>query len=150
MSDLISKQDIIEKLRKHKALFCKNRIEYSSLSKDEKARVDEIDNCIAELLNAPSIESKPESNNYIDKIAKKLMESGAAESISKMTVDESWKFISILGLLTEASKREYEKIIRCKECKFYTPMRRDLKTGICAIHSNNFGDDGFCSDAERI
>ena len=99
------------------------------------------------LKNLPSAE--PKTSNYIDEIAKKLMESGTADSINKMTADELWYFIFILSFLNEANKRE-EKIIRCKECKYYTPMRHDLKTGICAIHSNNFGDDGFCSDAERI
>ena len=36
-------------------VFCKNRTEYTALPKDEKARVDEIDNCIAELLNVPEV-----------------------------------------------------------------------------------------------
>ena len=41
------------------------------------------------------------------------------------------------------------EIIRCKECKFYTKMRMDLKTGICSLASRHLGDDGFCSEAER-
>lgn len=56
MNDLISRADIVEKLRKNKMIFCKNRVEYFALSKDEKARVDEISNCIAEILNMPSAE----------------------------------------------------------------------------------------------
>lgn len=56
MNDLISRQAIIEKMRNHRKLFCENHIEYSILSKDEKARVDEIDNCIACLLNEPKAE----------------------------------------------------------------------------------------------
>lgn len=59
MNDLISRQTVIEKMRNHRRLFCKNHMEYSILSKDEKARVDEIDNCIACLLNEPKEESKP-------------------------------------------------------------------------------------------
>lgn len=54
MSDLISRQAMIDKMRRHRALFCKNRVEFIALPKDEKARVDEIDNCIADLINAPS------------------------------------------------------------------------------------------------
>lgn len=45
--------------------------------------------------------------------------------------------------------RDVIKVIRCKDCKFYTSMRSDLKTGICALLSAHFGDDGFCSEAER-
>jgi hypothetical protein len=41
------------------------------------------------------------------------------------------------------------KIIYCKDCKFYTPMNRKLKTGICSLTMHHLGDDGFCSDAER-
>lgn len=56
MSDLISRQAMIDAMRRHKALFCKNRIEFMTLPKDEKARVDEIDNCISDLVNAPDAE----------------------------------------------------------------------------------------------
>lgn len=41
------------------------------------------------------------------------------------------------------------EIVRCKDCKFYTKMRADLKTGICSLASRHLGDDGFCSEAER-
>jgi hypothetical protein len=41
------------------------------------------------------------------------------------------------------------EIIRCKDCKFYTEMRTDLKTGICSLACRHLGDDGFCSEAER-
>ena len=41
------------------------------------------------------------------------------------------------------------QIIYCKDCKFYTSMRPDLKTGICSLASRHLGDDGFCSEAER-
>ena len=42
------------------------------------------------------------------------------------------------------------EIIRCRECKFYTPMNRETKTGICnlTLHQN-FGDDWYCAGAER-
>lgn len=41
-------------------------------------------------------------------------------------------------------------LIRCRDCKFYTPMNRETKTGICnlTLHQN-FGDDWFCAGAER-
>ena len=42
------------------------------------------------------------------------------------------------------------EIIRCKDCKFYTPMNRETKTGICnLIMHQNFGDNWFCAGAER-
>ena len=41
-------------------------------------------------------------------------------------------------------------LIRCKDCKFYTPLNRETKSGICSllIHQN-FGDDWYCAGAER-
>ena len=42
----------------HKRLFCRNRIEFSTLSDKDKARVDELDNCIADILNAQTIEER--------------------------------------------------------------------------------------------
>jgi hypothetical protein len=41
------------------------------------------------------------------------------------------------------------EIIRCKDCKFYTHTNRSLKVGICRLLSTHFGDDGYCSEAER-
>lgn len=42
------------------------------------------------------------------------------------------------------------EIIRCKECKFYTPMNRETKTGICNLTMHqNFGDEWYCAGAER-
>ena len=42
------------------------------------------------------------------------------------------------------------EIIRCKDCKFYSPMNRETKTGICNLTMHqNFGDDWFCAGAER-
>ena len=41
-------------------------------------------------------------------------------------------------------------IIYCKDCKFYSPMNRETKTGICNLTMHqNFGDDWFCAGAER-
>ena len=41
------------------------------------------------------------------------------------------------------------KVVRCKDCKFYTSMRPDIKTGICDLNVHHMGDDGFCSCGER-
>jgi hypothetical protein len=58
--DLISRKILLKKLRQHKELFCRNRIEFLGLSKNDKARVDEIDSCIATVINMPS--AQPETN----------------------------------------------------------------------------------------
>lgn len=39
-------------------------------------------------------------------------------------------------------------VVRCKDCKFYTSMRPDIKTGICDLNVHHMGDDGFCSCGE--
>ena len=74
-NDLISRQAIIEKMQNHRKLFCKNHIEYSILSKDEKARVDEIDNCIACLFNEPKVESELKWISASERLPKKEIKS---------------------------------------------------------------------------
>lgn len=51
--DTISRQRLLKELKHHKELFSRNRIEFLGLSKNDKARVDEIDNCIATVINMP-------------------------------------------------------------------------------------------------
>ena len=51
--------------------------------------------------------------------------------------------------LCELSSAEPE-IIHCIDCKFYTSMNCETKTGICnLIMHQNFGDNWFCAGAER-
>ena len=52
-SDYISRQDAIAKLKEHRKIFCKNRLDFTILPDKDKARVDEIDTCIAALINLP-------------------------------------------------------------------------------------------------
>lgn len=59
MNGLIYADELIRRFENHKRLYCKNRIEYLALSDKEKAMVDELDNCIAEILNAQTIEAEP-------------------------------------------------------------------------------------------
>lgn len=51
MNYLIDREQIIQKLKNRRNLFCPDQLTFSVLSKDEKARVDEIDNCIADIRN---------------------------------------------------------------------------------------------------
>ena len=42
--------------------------------------------------------------------------------------------------LDEVMSSARPEIIRCKDCKFYSPMNRETKTGICnLIMHQNFG-----------
>lgn len=52
--------------------------------------------------------------------------------------------------LVESIPSAQQEIIRCKDCKFYSPMNRETKTGICNLTMHqNFGDNWFCAGAER-
>lgn len=77
-----------EQYENHRKLYCKNRIEFKLLSEKDKARVDELDSCIADILNAPTIE--PDLSSYSDKLWRNAYERGRAEA----------------------------EIIRCKDCKW--------------------------------
>lgn len=59
MSDLISRRMMLDKMIRRKSLFSTNQYEYMALSEVDKARADEIDNCITDLRNAPC----PETGN---------------------------------------------------------------------------------------
>jgi hypothetical protein len=61
--DLISRLRLIKKLKQHKELFCRNRIEFLGLSKNDKARANEINNCIATVINMPP--AQPENVDCI-------------------------------------------------------------------------------------
>ena len=54
----------------------------------------------------------------------------------------------VIGMLDTLPSAQSE-IIRCKDCKFYTHTNRSLKVGICSLLPAHFGDDGYCSEAER-
>ena len=56
---LIDADKVIKTLREHKKLFCRNQIEFRMLPPDQKARVDEIDACISELINAEPMDTEP-------------------------------------------------------------------------------------------
>lgn len=53
---LINGDKILMKLKQHRLLFFEDCGDFSSLSEKDKARVDEIDNCIAEVINASTID----------------------------------------------------------------------------------------------
>lgn len=65
MNDTISRIRLLKRLKHRRDAFCKNRIEFLGLSKNDKARVDEMDKCIAEVINAPIIEPEREKGKWI-------------------------------------------------------------------------------------
>lgn len=62
--ELIDRQAAIAKLKKHREIFCKNRLEFAILSDKDKTRVDEIDACIAALINLSSAQPTPKTVIY--------------------------------------------------------------------------------------
>ena len=66
MSDLINRRMMLDKMIKRKSLFSTNQYEYMALSEVDKARADEIDNCIADLRNAPDAELERKTGKWIN------------------------------------------------------------------------------------
>ena len=62
---LIDADALIKKYKEHKKLLCKNQIEFRMLSDKDKARVDELDNCIADVVNMPAIELEQKTGKWI-------------------------------------------------------------------------------------
>ena len=67
--DAISRQYIKQKLQEHHDFFVNAYGGFSNLPQNDKARVDEITNCIAEVVNAPSV--TPKSDNKYRKEARR-------------------------------------------------------------------------------
>jgi len=57
--------------------------------------------------------------------------------------------VQFLGTVLKVEPADVTPVVRCKDCKFYTSMRPDIKTGICDLNVRHMGDDGFCSCGER-
>lgn len=69
--------------------------------------------------------------------------------IHKYRESHAIHIVEALEMAIKALQAQSE-IVRCKDCKFYSPMNRETKTGICSLLMHqNFGDDWFCAGAER-
>jgi len=96
------------------------------------------------------------TNEYCDKL---IPVSTAVEVASRaMNFQTAYDFESCLAVIQEAfnvnegyfvDSADVAPVVRCKDCKFYTSVRPDIKTGICDLNVHHMGDDGFCSCAER-
>ena len=66
MSDLISRQSLKQKLQKHHDFFVDAYGGFSNLPQNDKSRVDEITNCIAMVVNEPSVTIPSVENKYFE------------------------------------------------------------------------------------
>ena len=74
----------------------------------------------------------------------------------KLTKEYEQSVIEVVDEILNTARREHGKaeaqaeIVRCKDCKFYSPMNKETKIGICNLTMHqNFGDDWFCAGAEK-
>ena len=74
----------------------------------------------------------------------------------KLTKEYEQSVIEAVDEILNTVRRERGKaeaqaeIVRCKDCKYYSPMNKETKTGICNLTMHqNFGDNWFCAGAER-
>jgi len=96
------------------------------------------------------------TNKYYGKL---IHVSTAIEVASRaMNFQTAYDFESCLAVMQEAfnvndgyfvDSASVVPVVRCKDCRFYTSMRPDIKTGICDLNVHHMGDDGFCSDGKR-
>ena len=56
---LIDRDELISTLKKHRIFYVSAWGSFSKLPEKEKARVDEVTACIAELINAPTVDAVP-------------------------------------------------------------------------------------------
>ena len=64
--DTISREALRQKLQDHHDFFVNAYGNFRGMSLNDKARVDEIDNCIAMVVNAPSVTPKQKVGKWID------------------------------------------------------------------------------------
>ena len=65
--DAISRKSIKQKLQEHHDFFVNAYGGFSNLPQKDKARVDEITNCIAMVVNEPSVTPQPKTGKWIMK-----------------------------------------------------------------------------------
>ena len=68
MSDLISRKALLDKLQEHHDFFTDAYGGFSNMPLTDKARVDEITNCIAEVVNMPSVSTTDSSTGQWEDI----------------------------------------------------------------------------------
>lgn len=139
MSDLIRRQDAIAKFKK---TCTSESIDKNGIKRGEIHTAMTYEGIIKIIESLPSVEPEQEEFEWCHDCKEYDQEKHCCHRWTKVirkTVEEVKSQYAL----------EYPKIIHCEDCKFYTPMNRALKTGICSLTMHHLGDDGFCSDAER-
>lgn len=123
MNDTVYRQDAIAKLKERRKIFCKNRLDFTILPDKDKARVDEIDVCIAALINLPSAE--PEKF-YIANIT--LSEEQIRETVEKAKNEMKYQNVHVFPSAQQKPLKYsgdsicvYCKTADCDGC-IYEPM----------------------------
>lgn len=65
-NDTISRQAIIEKLKEHHDFFVNAYNGFENMPSNIKLRVDEITNCIAEVVNIPAVQLEQKTGRWIE------------------------------------------------------------------------------------
>lgn len=133
MSDLISRQEALDTLSAF--------VDLDEYYHGRKCENIPMLNVKRYLENAPSAEPEPEEFEWCHDCKEYDQEKHCCHRWTKV-IRQTVKEVKAQYAL------EYPKIIHCKDCKFYTPMNRELKTGICSLTMHHLGDEGFCSDAD--
>ena len=92
------------------------------------------------------------TSDCISRQAGRMTNEEAIEVLNSNYPDPCFELLrEAVDLSIKALKDAKSEIVRCKDCKFYTPMNRGTRTGICRLLMHqNFGDDWYCAGAERI
>mgnify|MGYP007115352906 CR=1 FL=1 len=142
---LINADKVIETLKTRKKLFCRNQIEFRMLSPDQKSRVDEIDICIAELVNAEEVQTTDTDSDTISRAK-------AIEALDKrfdsIPMEQTSEILMLRKDLRELPPAQPE-IIRCKDC-IYSGTPDEDKWRLCYHDGAQWNEENhYCGYAER-
>ena len=111
--DAISRQTLKQKLQEHHDFFVNAYGSFKDMPYDLKVRVDEITNCIAEVVNAPSVKPKY-TDEEIDKA--QAVEQAYVDKMVELAVEEvkrpKGKWIKI-----QSGDEDFPESIVCSRCK---------------------------------
>ena len=156
MNDDISKEYLKEHI---KACWINGRPKYSPELHEVLSWIDDVPSAEPEIKERMEKSAQNVPNN--DLISRKAA-IDAINTWDKFGVDERGRLVrwqeglelyvhlrDVLTAIVNLPSAQAD-IIYCKDCKFYSPMNRETKTGICnLIMHQNFGDNWFCAGAER-
>ena len=163
-SDLISRDELLSKLKRRKKFFIDAWGSFHLLSITDKSRVDELDACIAEVTNAPTIAekyqlSKETSTNTSTELISRteaievmvdVIE--AIEKNEESEVVDRFAYPTIKDYAEEAfsltPSASAERVVRCKDCKWYDDKGEIKQCTIIPWRAYYTTEDGFCDRAK--